>query len=87
METEFLMSATLEKILAEAKTLSSGERTQLREILAKEPDQADHSQEEARRRAIIHELQDRYAHVPGSSEEFMAERRAETERENARFSR
>jgi hypothetical protein len=81
------MTATLEKILAEVETLSSGERTQLRDILAKEPAQADPAKEEARRRALIHELQGRYANLPGSSEEFMAERRADTERENARFSR
>jgi hypothetical protein len=77
------MSSTLEKILAEVETLSSAERTELRQALAMEPDRHQ-APDAARRQARVYEVWGSLAHLPGSSEEFMAERRAETERENAR---
>ena len=64
------MTATLEKILAEVSALSPAEKTELREILAKEQ-----PVDFARREALIRETMGKYAHVPGSSDEFMARKR------------
>ena len=71
------MTPTLEKILAEVNTLSPGERTQLREILSTEQ-----PIDLARRQALIRDTMGKYAHLPGSSEEFMARKLEDVELED-----
>lgn len=73
------MTPTLERILAEVNTLSAGEKSQLREILSNEQ-----PIDLARRQALIRDTMGKYAHIPGSSEEFLARKRDDVELEDPR---
>ena len=73
------MTATLEKILAEVKTLSPAEKTELKEILS-----AQEISVEAQRQALIRETMGKYAHLPGSVDEFLANKHEDNEREERR---
>ena len=73
------MTPTLERILAEVKTLSSGEKMQLRELLA-----AQQPVDLAERQALIRETMGKYAHLLGSSEEFMARKQEDLDLEEQR---
>jgi hypothetical protein len=75
------MSATLDKIIEEVRALLPDERRQLLELLEQEtPDY-----ERARRSALARNIRGKYAHLPTGSAEFIALKRKETEREDAKF--
>lgn len=75
------MSTTLDKIMAEVRTLPLEERQQLLEML----EQETHCSEWARRSALARSIRGKYAHLPTGSAEFIALKRKETELEDARF--
>jgi hypothetical protein len=68
------MSAILDKIKEEVKTLSPDEKRQLRELL----DDAVQTAEQDERNRIAASIRGKYRDVLTSSEEFIAQRAAET---------
>jgi hypothetical protein len=68
------MSATLDKIIEEVRTLSPDEQRQLRELLERET-----------RPALARSIRGKYAHLTTSSEAFIAQKHEETEREDSKF--
>jgi hypothetical protein len=66
------MSATLDKIIEEVRTLSPEEQRQLREMLDREAQ----ASEQSRRAALSRSIRGKYAHLGVSSDEFAA-RKAE----------
>lgn len=75
------MSATLDKILAEVRALPPDEQRQLLALL----EQETHGSERARRSVLARSIRGKYAHLPTGSAEFIALKRQETEREDAKF--
>lgn len=72
------MSATLDKIIEEVRTLTPEERQQLLELLEHET----HSSDQSRRETLSRTIRGKYRDVLSSSEEFMARKAAETARED-----
>jgi hypothetical protein len=68
------MSATLDRIIEEVRALPADEQRQLRELLERET-----------RPALARSIRGKYAHLPTSSEEFIAQKREETAREDSKF--
>lgn len=75
------MSATLDKIIEEVRTLTPEERQQLLEMLERESGISEHE----RRIALARSVRGKYAHIPTSSEAFAAMKREETKREDSKF--
>jgi hypothetical protein len=75
------MSATLNKIIEEVRALPPEEQQQLREMLERET----YISEQARRAALARSIRGKYAHVQTSSEDFIAQKREETRREDSKF--
>ena len=74
------MSQALERILDEVQSLTPEERRQLREFLELEPDASP----PPRPADLVRQIQGSYAHVPTSSEAFIARKAEEIELENRR---
>jgi hypothetical protein len=72
------VSATLDKIIEEVRTLTPEERQQLLELLEHET----HGSEQSRRDALSRTIRGKYRDVLSSSEEFIARKAAETARED-----
>jgi hypothetical protein len=68
------MSATLDRIIEEVRALPADEQRQLRELLERET-----------RPALARSIRGKYAHLPTSSEAFIAQKREETAREDSKF--
>ena len=68
----------IDRIIDEVKTLSAGEKRQLREAL----DQALRADEQADRHALVHSVRGKYAHLGLSSEDFAANKANEIELED-----
>ena len=77
------MSATLELVLEQVKTLSESERAKLVEVLT-HPNVRKNGSAESRR-AKIRAFQERFRGMLGSTEEFMAEKREEVELEERKW--
>lgn len=71
------MSATLDKIVEEFRALEPEEQGQLLEMLEREKRSSE-------RAALARSIRGKYAHLRTSSEDFIAEKREETMREDAR---
>lgn len=72
------MSATLDKIVEEFRTLEPEEQGRLLELLEREKRSSE-------RAALARSVRGKYAHVLTSSEDFIALKREETRREDARL--
>jgi hypothetical protein len=72
------MSATLDKIVEEFRNLEPEEQGQLLEILEREKRSSE-------RAALARSVRGKYAHVRTSSEDFIAQKREETRREDSRL--
>ena len=72
------MSATLERMIEEFRALEPEEQEQLLEMLEREKRISD-------RAALARSIRGKYAHIPTSSEDFIAQKREETRREDAKF--
>lgn len=72
------MSATLERMIEEFRTLEPEEQGQLLEMLEREKRSSE-------RAALARSIRGKYAHIPTSSEDFIAQKREETRREDAKF--
>ena len=72
------MSATLDKIVEEFRSLKPEEQGQLLEMLERE-------RRNSERAALARSVRGRYAHVLTSSEDFIALKREETRREDSRL--
>ena len=77
------MTATLELVLEQVKTLSDSERATLVEVLRQHPVKKNGTVES--RREKIKAFQDRFRGMLGNSEEFMAEKRLEVELEESKW--
>jgi hypothetical protein len=72
------MSATLDKFIEEFRALEPEEQGQLLEMLEREKRISE-------RAALARSIRGKYAHVQTSSEDFIAQKREETRREDAKF--
>ena len=72
------MSATLDKFIEEFRALEPEEQGQLLEILEREKRGSE-------RAALARSIRGKYAHVPTSSEDFIALKHKETRREDSRL--
>lgn len=72
------MSATLDRIVEEFRTLEPEEQGQLLERLEQEKRSSE-------RAALARSVRGKYAHVRTSSEDFIALKREETRREDSRL--
>ncbi len=72
------MSATLDKIIEEFRTLEPEEQGRLLEMLEREKRMSE-------RAALARSIRGKYAHVLTSSEDFIAQKREETKREDSRL--
>lgn len=77
------MSATLELVLEQVKTLTESERSELIDVL-RNPHVGKNGTVESRR-AKIKAFQERFRGMLGSTEEFMAEKREEVELEERKW--
>jgi len=77
------MSATLELVLEQVKTLTEEERAELVEVLTRPKVQKNGTVES--RRAKIKAFQKRFGGMLPSTEEFMAEKRLEVELEERKW--
>ncbi|MDQ3918103.1 MAG: hypothetical protein M3348_06460 [Acidobacteriota bacterium] len=75
------MSATLDKIIEEIRTLPADEKRQLREMLEREAREADQGE----RAKLSRSIRGKYAHLLTDSETFIAQKREETRREDSKF--
>ncbi len=74
------MSATLDKIIEEVRTLPLEERQKLLELLERETG----GSERARRAALSRQIRGKYAHLPTGSEAFIALKHEETMLEDSK---
>lgn len=72
------MSATLNKIVEEFRALEPEEQSRLLEMLEREKRSSE-------RTALARSIRGKYAHVRTSSEDFIAQKREETRREDSRL--
>jgi hypothetical protein len=72
------MSATLDKIVEEFRTLEPEEQGQLLEMLEREKRSSE-------RAALARSIRGKYAHIATSSEDFIALKHRETRREDSKF--
>jgi hypothetical protein len=72
------MSATLERMIEEFRALEPEEQGQLLEMLEREKRISD-------RATLARSIRGKYAHIQTSSEDFIAQKREETRREDAKF--
>ena len=72
------MSAMLDKIVEEFRTLEPEEQGRLLEMLEREKRSSE-------RAALARSVRGKYAHVLTSSEDFIALKREETRREDSKF--
>jgi len=79
------MSATLELVLEQVKTLTEEERAELVEVLRHPPIKQNGTVES--RRAKIKAFQERFRGMLGSTEEFLADKRLEVELEERKWLR
>ena len=81
------MSPEFKRILEEAKKLPEKEREQLMDALnALPPDPLDPI-DEAKRRAAVERAHGRFAHLPGSVDEFLARKQEDIDLEDRKFRR
>lgn len=74
------MSATLDKIIKEVRTLTPEQRQQLLEML----EQESPNSERARRAALARQIRGKYRNALSSSEEFIARKAEEVAEEDRR---
>jgi hypothetical protein len=72
------MSATLDRIVEEFRSLEPDEQGRLLEMLEQEKRSSE-------RAALARSIRGKYAHVRTSSEDFIAQKREETKREDSRL--